>query len=45
MICELFFPLSILAVEHNRETIVILLETEIYIHDISNMKLRSCYML
>ncbi|KAG8906561.1 autophagy protein [Tulasnella sp. 403] len=39
MICELLFPSSILAVKLNRKTLVIVLETEIYIYDISNMKL------
>ncbi|RPD69141.1 hypothetical protein L226DRAFT_539989 [Lentinus tigrinus ALCF2SS1-7] len=39
MICELLFPSSILAVKLNRKTPVIVLEVEIYIYDISNMKL------
>ncbi|KAF8512041.1 WD40 repeat-like protein [Gautieria morchelliformis] len=39
MICELLFPSSILAVKLNRKTLVIVLEVEIYIYDISNMKL------
>ncbi|KAF8920159.1 WD40 repeat-like protein [Mucidula mucida] len=39
MICELLFPSSILAVKMNRKTLVIVLETEIYIYDISNMRL------
>jgi len=39
MICELLFPSSILAVKLNRKTLVIILETEIYIYDISNMRL------
>ncbi|KAI0074229.1 WD40 repeat-like protein [Panus rudis PR-1116 ss-1] len=39
MICELLFPSSILAVKLNRKTLVIVLENEIYIYDISNMKL------
>ena len=39
MICELLFPTSILAVKMNRKTLVIVLETEIYIYDISNMRL------
>ncbi|KAI6037629.1 WD40 repeat-like protein [Pisolithus marmoratus] len=38
-ICELLFPSSILAVKLNRKTLVIVLETEIYIYDISNMRL------
>lgn len=39
MICELLFPSSILAVKLNRKSLVIVLETEIYIYDISNMRL------
>ena len=39
MICELLFPSSILAVKMNRKTLVVVLEVEIYIYDISNMKL------
>ncbi|KAI0731804.1 WD40 repeat-like protein [Fomitopsis betulina] len=39
MICELLFPSSILAVKMNRKTLVIVLEVEIYIYDISNMRL------
>jgi len=39
MICELLFPSSILAVKLNRKTLGIVLETEIYIYDISNMRL------
>ncbi|KAF8636332.1 hypothetical protein AX17_003623 [Amanita inopinata Kibby_2008] len=39
IICELLFPSSILAVKLNRKTLVIVLETEIYIYDISNMRL------
>ncbi|KAG6849000.1 hypothetical protein H0H93_012085 [Arthromyces matolae] len=39
MICELLFPSSILAVKLNRKTLVIVLEAEIYIYDISNMRL------
>lgn len=39
MICELLFPSSILAVKLNRKTLVIVLEVEIYIYDISNMRL------
>ncbi|KAI4525050.1 WD40 repeat-like protein [Schizophyllum commune Loenen D] len=39
MICELLFPSSILAVKLNRKTLVIVLENEIYIYDISNMRL------
>jgi hypothetical protein len=40
MICELLFPSSILVVKMNRKTLVIVLETEIYIYDISNMRLQ-----
>ena len=40
MICELLFPSSILAVKMNRKTLVIVLESEIYIYDISNMRLQ-----
>ncbi|GBE89254.1 WD40 repeat-like protein [Sparassis latifolia] len=39
MICELLFPSSILAVKMNRKTLVIVLKLEIYIYDISNMRL------
>ncbi|KAK2464078.1 hypothetical protein APHAL10511_003908 [Amanita phalloides] len=39
VICELLFPSSILAVKMNRKTLVIVLETELYIYDISNMRL------
>ncbi|KAF5320650.1 hypothetical protein D9611_013715 [Ephemerocybe angulata] len=39
MICELLFPSSILSVKMNRKTLVIVLEAEIYIYDISNMRL------
>ncbi|ESK87645.1 autophagy-related protein [Moniliophthora roreri MCA 2997] len=39
LICELLFPSSILAVKMNRKTLVIVLESEIYIYDISNMRL------
>jgi autophagy-related protein 18 len=39
MICELLFPSAILAVKMNRKTLVVVLEVEIYIYDISNMKL------
>jgi len=40
MICELLFPSSILAVKLNRKMLIILLENEIYIYDISNMRLQ-----
>ena len=39
MICELLFPSSILAVKLNRKTLVVVLKNEIYIYDISNMRL------
>ncbi|EMD34623.1 ATG18-like protein [Gelatoporia subvermispora B] len=39
MICELLFPSSILSVKLNRKTLVVVLEVEIYIYDISNMRL------
>ncbi|KAH8822702.1 WD40 repeat-like protein [Flagelloscypha sp. PMI_526] len=39
LICELLFPTSILAVKLNRKTLVIVVETEIYVYDISNMRL------
>lgn len=39
VICDLLFPSSILAVKLNRRTLVIVLETEIYIYDVSNLRL------
>ncbi|KAI5981969.1 hypothetical protein EDD15DRAFT_2107275, partial [Pisolithus albus] len=39
MIRELPFPLPSLPIKFNRETLVIVLETEIYMYDISNMRL------
>ena len=39
MIWELLFPSSILAVEPNRKSLVIVQEMEIYTYDISNMGL------
>ncbi|KDN34813.1 hypothetical protein RSAG8_12111, partial [Rhizoctonia solani AG-8 WAC10335] len=39
MICELLFPSSILAVKLNRKALVVVLEAEIYIYDISTMRL------
>jgi len=39
MICELVFPSSILAVKLNRKTLVVILETEIYIYDVLNTRL------
>lgn len=38
-ICELIFPSSVLAVKMNRKRLVVVLENEIYIYDISTMKL------
>ncbi|KAF9973171.1 autophagy protein [Actinomortierella ambigua] len=38
-ICELTFPTSILAVKLNRKRLIVLLEDQIYVYDISNMKL------
>lgn len=38
-ICELRFPTAILAVRMNRKRLVVVLEAEIYIYDISTMKL------
>ena len=38
-ICELLFPTAILGVKLNRRRLVVILEEEIYIYDISNMKL------
>ncbi|KAK4688540.1 autophagy-related protein 18, partial [Tremellales sp. Uapishka_1] len=38
-ICELIFPTSVLAVKLNRKRLIVVLETEIYIYDISTMKL------
>lgn len=39
VICELLFPTAILGVKLNRRRLVVVLENEIYIYDISNMKL------
>ena len=39
VICELLFPTAILGVKLNRRRLVVVLEHEIYIYDISNMKL------
>ncbi|KAI6004694.1 hypothetical protein EDD15DRAFT_2114624, partial [Pisolithus albus] len=39
MIRELPFPLPSLPMKFNHETLVIVLETEIYMYDISNMRL------
>lgn len=38
-ICELTFPTAILAVKLNRKRLVVVLEEQIYVYDISNMKL------
>ncbi len=39
VICELLFPTTILAVRMNRKRLIVVLELEIYIYDISTMKL------
>ncbi|KAF9930426.1 autophagy protein [Linnemannia zychae] len=38
-ICELTFPTSILSVKLNRKRLIVVLEDQIYVYDISNMKL------
>ena len=38
-ICELTFPTTVLAVRMNRKRLVVILEDQIYLYDISNMKL------
>ncbi|KAK9460856.1 WD40-repeat-containing domain protein [Lipomyces oligophaga] len=38
-ICELTFPTSVLAVKLNRRRLIVVLEDQIYVYDISNMKL------
>jgi len=38
-ICELTFPTSVLAIRLNRKRLVVVLEDQIYLYDISNMKL------
>lgn len=38
-ICELTFPTSILAVKLNRKRLIVVLEEQIYVYDISTMKL------
>lgn len=38
-ICELTFPTTVLAVRLNRMRLVVVLEDQIYIYDISNMRL------
>lgn len=39
IICELTFPTAILAMKLNRKRLVVVLEEQIYVYDISNMKL------
>ncbi len=39
LICELNFVTSVLAVRLNRKRLIVVLEENIYIYDISNMKL------
>ena len=38
-ICELTFPTTVLAVRLNRKRLVVVLEDQIYLYDISNMRL------
>ncbi|KAF3203077.1 autophagy protein [Orbilia oligospora] len=38
-ICELTFPTAVLAVKLNRKRLIVVLEDQIYVYDISNMKL------
>lgn len=38
-ICELTFPTTVLAVRMNRKRLAVILEDQIYLYDISNMKL------
>lgn len=38
-ICELTFPTTVLAIRMNRKRLVVVLEDQIYLYDISNMKL------
>lgn len=38
-ICELTFPTTVLAIRMNRKRLVVILEDQIYLYDISNMKL------
>ncbi|KAK9465964.1 WD40-repeat-containing domain protein [Lipomyces arxii] len=38
-ICELTFPTSVLAVKLNRRRLIVVLEEQIYVYDISNMRL------
>ncbi|KAG0374600.1 autophagy protein [Mortierella sp. AD032] len=38
-ICELTFPTTILSVKLNRKRLIVVLEDQIYVYDISNMKL------
>lgn len=44
-ICELNFVTSILAVKLNRKRLVVVLDTQIHIYDISNMKVDSSVYL
>lgn len=39
MICELTFPTTVLAVRMNRKRLAVILEHQVYLYDISNMKL------
>jgi autophagy-related protein 18 len=39
LICELNFPTTILAVRLNRRRLVVVLEEQIYVYDISNLRL------
>ena len=39
LICEMTFATSILAIRMNRKRLVVVLETEMYVYDIQNMKL------
>lgn len=39
VICELSFPTSVLSVKLNRRRLIVVLEEQIYVYDISNMKL------
>ena len=43
MICEILFPTSVLAVKLNRRRLVVVLEEEIYVYDIGNMKLLQSF--
>jgi autophagy-related protein 18 len=39
IICELTFPMKVLAIKMNRKRLAVVLEESIYLYDISNMKL------